>query len=364
MHAFTMPLTPLLLIACGVLGIASGLFSGLLTQLVYKCEDFFQKLPVHWMWWPVMGGFVVGAGGLIEPRALGVGYDNIAALLDGTMTGWPALRLLAVKAVIWAVALGSGTSGGVLAPLLIMGGALGACAGAAASFGDPGFLAMIAMAGVMAGTMRAPLTAVIFLFELTHNINALMPLTVACIAAQGTTVLLLKRSILTEKIARRGHHVFREYIVDPFETIRAGEVMKSPAETLPDTMSVTDAVAFFTAPGGAGHKAYPVVTADNRLAGLVTRAEALRWVIEGWPADRVLGKQIEGAKTVFGYADEPAGRLADRMIANNVGILPLLHRQDGTLAGVIRRSDLLRVRGALSHQEGERERLLPLRAAS
>src|SRR5690606_10154617 len=140
------------------IGIAAGLLSGILTQLVYACEDGFQRLPIHWMWWPMIGGLVVGIGGLVDPRALGVGYENITAMLDGRMLGAAAIVLLLVKAVIWSVALGSGTSGGVLAPLLIMGGALGAALAGWLPNASPGFWALLAMAAMMGGTMRAPLT--------------------------------------------------------------------------------------------------------------------------------------------------------------------------------------------------------------
>ena len=140
------------------IGVAGGLLSSLLTLLVYACEDAFLKLPFHWMWWPMIGGLVVGLGGLIEPNALGVGYDNIARMLTGETIAKAALLLLVVKAVIWAVALGSGTSGGVLAPLLIMGGALGAALSGFLPSASPGFWPLLAMAATMAGTMRAPLT--------------------------------------------------------------------------------------------------------------------------------------------------------------------------------------------------------------
>ncbi|HLG88471.1 MAG TPA: chloride channel protein, partial [Alphaproteobacteria bacterium] len=202
-------LPPLGLLLCLGLGIAAGLASGLLTAMVYAAEDFFQRLPIHWMWWPLFGGVVIGLGGMVEPHALGVGYDNIAALLDGRMQSPDAIRLVAVKAVIWAIALGSGTSGGVLAPLLIMGGALGALAGGFMPVGDVGSWALIGMAAMMGGTMRSPLTGIVFALELTHNVGALLPLAIGCAAAHATTVLLLKRSILTEKVARRGHHVLR-----------------------------------------------------------------------------------------------------------------------------------------------------------
>src|SRR5665213_2592894 len=186
-----------LLIAAG-LGVGAGLASGLLTVMVYGCEDFFQRRKIHWMWWPAIGGVAVGVGGLIEPHALGVGYDNIAALLQGDMLTSEAVRLLIVKAVIWSIALGSGTSGGILAPLLIMGGALGAIFGVYMPVGEPGLWALIGMAAMMGGTMRSPLTAIAFAIELTHNVDALLPLAAACTMAHATTVLLLRRSIQTK----------------------------------------------------------------------------------------------------------------------------------------------------------------------
>ncbi|MGH6955708.1 MAG: chloride channel protein, partial [Caulobacteraceae bacterium] len=127
-------------------GILAGLLSGVLTQLVYAAEDGFLKLPIHWMWWPLLGGLVVGIGGLIEPQALSVGYDNIAAMLQGHVILAGALLLLVVKAIIWSVALGSGTSGGVLAPLLIMGGAMGTALAGFFPWQGPGFWALLAMA--------------------------------------------------------------------------------------------------------------------------------------------------------------------------------------------------------------------------
>src|SRR6185437_9014600 len=156
------PLPDAGLLLCVLLGVICGLGSGALTLLVYASEDLFQRLPIHWMWWPMLGGLVIGIGGLIEPHALGVGYDSIAALLHADLTSGAALRLLIVKAVIWSIALGSGTSGGVLAPLLIMGGVIGAEFGGFISPGDTGIWALVDMASMMGGTMRAPLTATLF----------------------------------------------------------------------------------------------------------------------------------------------------------------------------------------------------------
>src|SRR5437870_770845 len=210
------------------LGIAAGFGSGLLTWLVYACEDLFRKVPIHWMWWPLLGGAVIGLGGLLYPRALGVGYDTIHDLLTGQLVGVALLGLVVTKAVIWAVALGSGTSGGVLAPLLIMGGALGALEAHWIPSGDPGLWAALSMGAMMGGTMRSPFTAVAFIVELTHDVNVLPGLLVACVAADAVTVLLMKRSILTEKVARRGYHVTREYIANPLHLLRVQDVMEPP----------------------------------------------------------------------------------------------------------------------------------------
>jgi len=355
-----------LLIAAG-LGIVAGLASGALTAMVYGCEDFFQRLPIHWMWWPAFGGLAIGVGGLVDPRALGVGYDNIQALLNGDIGALSAVTLILVKAAIWSVALGSGTSGGVLAPLLIMGGALGAILGDAIPMGDDGLWALVGMAAMMGGTMRSPLTSMIFALELTHNIGAFLPLAIGCTMAHATTVLLLKRSILTEKVARRGHHVLREYIVDPFEIMRVGEIMAKPVDTLPAKMKIGDAVAFFTAPDAPQrHKSYPVVNETGGLVAMVSRADALRWTVSGWDSEKTLGDHLLGQNLLIGYEDELVGKLADRMAEADAGRVPILRRgasdEESTVVGLVARRDLLRVRAEVIRHEREREQLIRLRA--
>ncbi len=349
-------LPPLGLLCAAGLGILAGLGSGVLTQMVYAAEDVFQRLPIHWMWWPIFGGAAIGLGGLIEPHALGVGYDNIARLLAGGMAVGATLRLVLVKSVIWSVALGSGTSGGVLAPLLIMGGALGALFGHVAPVGEPGLWALAGMAAMMGGTMRSPLTAIVFALELTQNTGALLPVATACAFAHGTTVLLLRRSILTEKVARRGHHVTREYVVDPFETMRVAEIMARPVDTLPAALPIDTVMAFFDQPDR--HKSYPVLDAEGQLAGMVARADVLRWAREGWPAGATLGTLLPDRPLVIGYEDELVGRLADRMAAEDAGRVPILRRGDGSLVGLVARRDLLRVRASVLRHEQEREALI------
>ena len=305
------------LVVALALGIAAGFGSGLLTWLVYACEDLFRKVPIHWMWWPLLGGAVIGLGGLLYPRALGVGYDTIHDLLTGQLVGVALVGLMVTKAVIWAVALGSGTSGGVLAPLLIMGGALGALEAHWIPSGDPGLWAALSMGAMMGGTMRSPFTAVAFMVELTHDVNVLPGLLVACVAADAVTVLLMKRSILTEKVARRGYHLTREYVVNPLHLLQVRDVMeppvlrvaeRAPATSYPDEL-LEDALIKLLE-----HEAelLPVVSREDptRVVGYVeragimaawvaaTRAEGLRE--EGWLTEHLRTLQQRVTKALTG----------------------------------------------------------------
>jgi CBS domain-containing protein len=233
--------------------------------------------------------------------------------------------------------------------------------GHAMPVGEVGLWALIGMAAMMGGTMRSPLTAIAFAIELTHNLGALLPLAIGCTIAHATTVLLLRRSILTEKVARRGHHVMREYIVDPFETMRVAEIMARPADTLNASMPVGDVVSFFTgAEGAERHKSYPVVDADKKLVGIVARADVLRWTVDGWPKNQTLGDILADQEVVTGYDDELVGQLADRMATADVGRVPILGR-DGGVVGLVARRDLLQVRASRVRQENEREVLIRLR---
>jgi chloride channel protein, CIC family len=218
---------PLGLLSCLAVGLLAGVLSVLLTEGVYLTEDFFHRLPLHWMWWPLLGGLVIGIGGLIFPPALGVGYDLIGDLLRGDSARTLILGILIVKSIIWAFSLGSGTSGGVLAPLLMIGGALGGIEALFLPHYGPGFWPLLSMGAVLAGTMRAPLTAVVFSIELTGDLHMMAPLLLASAVAYGFTVLVLRRSILTEKVARRGYHLSYEYAVDPMEAVFVREAMRS-----------------------------------------------------------------------------------------------------------------------------------------
>jgi len=339
------------LLACAGIGIVSGLQSGLLTTLLYRLEGAFERLPLHWMWWPVLGGIAVGVGGWIEPRALGVGYDVIADLLSGHPAAQAVLLLLAVKAAIWLIALASGTSGGVLAPLLILGGALGWLLGLWLP-GEPASWALLGMAAMMGGTMRAPLTGTLFAVELTGEVQMLVPLLVATVAAYAVTVLLLRRSILTEKIARRGQHVTREYGIDPFELTRAADIMVKSVDTLPSTMLIDDVAEFFCADVHR-HRSYPVIDAQRRLVGVVTRADALRWQAQERHPEQTLNDVVSDASLPVAHPDDMVGRITDLMIAADVGRVPIV--DGGTLVGLIARKDLLRLRESSRSLDRERQ---------
>ncbi len=311
----------ILLIAAAV-GVIGGLASGLLTALVYAFEDAFGKVRVHWMWWPAIGGLFVGIGGYLDPRILGVGYDVIHSVLAGEFVASVLLGLLIGKALIWSLSLGSGTSGGVLAPLLIMGGALGAIEARWIPVGDPGLWAMISMAAVMGGTMRSPFTAIVFTLEITHDLNPLPALLVACIASEIVTVLLLRRSILTEKVARRGHHIVREYSVDPLELTRVSDVMDTQVTTIRGEMKISALWKEITTPGSpyTRHQAIPIVDAKGTLIGIVTRGDILRSLAER-SVDSLTVLDAGTRPVVTTTPDEPLQAAVNKMLRHDIGRL-------------------------------------------
>jgi chloride channel protein, CIC family len=360
------PMTPHTGVTAGELGVALfvgvivGLGSTLLTTLVYACEDFFLKLPVHWMWWPAIGAVIVGIGGIIEPRVLGVGYNTIHLLMRGEIVGAALIGLLMVKAVVWSVALGSGTSGGVLAPLLIMGGAMGAWLGHWMPVGDAGLWALAGMGAMMAGMMNLPLTAMIFALELSHDLNALPVLLVSCTAAFGTAVLLLRRSILTEKLARRGQHIAREYSVDLFELTRVGDVMETDVPTIPANLTVAQ-LSQLIAKGDSAvsrRQGTVILDADGKLAGIITRGDALRALHQN-PEGLISVLEAGRREVIVTHPDEPVCDAMEKMLKHNVGRLPVVDRKYlRRVVGYLGRSSILAAR-LRQHQEEEiRERTI------
>ena len=342
--------------ACGLL---AAMLSALLTISVYACEDLFRKLPIHWMWWPALGGIVVGIGGHFEPHALGVGYDVIHDLLTGHYLVLAALALLLVKLVIWAVSLGSGTSGGVLAPLLIMGAGLGVMEGTFLPGASPLIWPMVSMGAMIAGTMRSPLTAIVFTLELTHDIDALKPLLIACIVAHAFSVIAMKRSILTEKVARRGLHVFREYSVDPLVALFVRDVMIRDVITIPAGMSAIETRNRYFDLATQKFRAYPVTDASGRLLAVVTRTEIQNFC-ESDPG-RTLAEWVKGATPATTHPEETCRDVAARMALENLDRLPVVSTDGAVrLVGMVTRFDV--VKALLAGYESDRvtERLLSL----
>ncbi|HEU4625627.1 MAG TPA: chloride channel protein [Steroidobacteraceae bacterium] len=343
------------LASCLAAGLVCGILSAAMTSGLYWVEDLFSKLPIHWMWWPALGGLIVGIGGFVEPRALGVGYDVINDLLTNHLALSVVAALLIVKLVIWTVALGSGTSGGVLAPLLIMGAGLGCLIGPWMPGGDPRLWALVCMAATLGGTMRAPLTAVVFAFGLTHDANAFLPTLLACAVSYGFTVVVMPRSILTEKIARRGRHVYREYGVDPLERHFVDEVMTRDVISVHGETLIADVLRDYFGPTQR-HRAYPVVVGGN-LLGMIDR-DRLNAVAPEARGEPVASVFIDTAVS-HALPSETCRTVASRMAALGLERLPVVESASGThLVGVVSRSDLLKVTRHLHEEEFQRERFL------
>ncbi|KAK45874.1 chloride channel protein [Caballeronia jiangsuensis] len=352
----TQPPQMISLLSCLVAGLLSGALASGLSAALYKLEDVFGKLPIHWMWWPAIGAVFVGIGGYIEPRALGVGYDVIGDLLHQHIAIKVALSILAVKAIIWVVALASGTSGGVLAPLLMLGAGLGTALGAILPGHDAALWPLVCMAATLGATLGAPLTAIVFAFGLTHDANALLPLLAATLVAHGFATVVMKRSIMTEKIARRGYHIYREYGVDPLERHHVDEVMTRDVLTIDAATPLSDVLARHFGPHQV-HRAYPVVR-DGVLVGMLDRAAlgTLNEAQAGVSIGEAL-QRLQSAAPVFALPGEPCRLAATRLAVHELERLPVVaDKQSLKLVGIVSRSDLVKPARAHFDEEHRRER--------
>jgi chloride channel protein, CIC family len=348
-------------VALGALaiGLACGVLAWLMTRCVYAAEDLFTRLPLHWSWWPALGGLVVGVGGLIDPRVLGVGYDTIRDELTAKLALGALVLLLVCKLAVWAIALGSNTSGGILAPLLMLGAAVGAITGHVLPHAPIGTYALLGLAAALAGVTRSPLTSIVFAVELTHDVDALLPLLIACATAHLLSVLVLQRSILTEKVARRGYHVNREYEVDPLQALFVRDVMATDVVTVEPETSAADLHSRL--PEGSPERRqrlYPVVDEAGRFGGVLAWSDVLA-ARESY--DGPTAAELANA-AVVAYPDETLRHAADRMLARDHGVLPVVDRDEpDRLVGVLTQFDLLRARERVLVEERRRERPLALR---
>ena len=344
-------LPPVALLSCLIAGVLCGALAWLMSTVLYRIEDGFHKLPIHWMWWPALGGLAVGIGGYLQPRALGVGYDVIGDLLQNHLAAGVVAGLLLAKAAIWLIALGSGTSGGVLAPLLMLGAGLGTLLGPYLPGGQPAVWALVCMAATLGGMMRAPIMATVFAYELTHDANALLPVLAASVVAYGFTVITMQRSILTEKIARRGRHVFREYGIDPLERHSVEEVMSAAPEAIDAGMPIGEvAERYFGV--DQRHRAYPV-TQEGAVIGMLDRAALLRA-----GAAAVAVRELFGVNApVVALRGETCRTVAIRLAVHGLERLPVVADAGARmLVGVISRSDLIKSSLSLDEEENTRHR--------
>ncbi|HET6546156.1 MAG TPA: chloride channel protein [Rhodanobacteraceae bacterium] len=348
------------------LGALLGLISIGVTRLVYLIEDAFEHLPVHWMWWPAIGGLVVGVVGFFSPETLGVGYANIEGIVAGHFAAGALLFLGVMKFVSWSVALGSGTSGGTLAPLFTIGGAIGGAVGFAVAAGfpqlgiDPRIAGLVGMAAIFAGASRALLTSVVFAFETTLQPLGLLPLLGGCAAAYLISALFMRNTIMTEKIARRGVRVPGEYAADFLEQVIVGNACSREVLSLKTSDELGEIRRWLNSGRAeAQHQGYPVLDDRQRVRGVLTRRDLLNPDI---PELRHIGDMLRRAPIVV-YEDSSLREAADHMVEENVGRLVVVAREaPERMLGILTRGDLLSAHARRLHETRDAGRHIRLRA--
>jgi H+/Cl- antiporter ClcA len=339
------------------LGAIMGVVAAAASRAVFAIEDAFERLPIHWMWWPALGAVVVGVVGYVDPRTLGVGYDLIEGILSGSVLGATLWAFVLLKFVSWSVYLGSGTSGGTLAPLFLIGGGVGAGLGALVagwmpSLGVvPSIAALVGMAATFAGASHALLASVVFAFETTRQPLGLLPLLGGCSAAYLVALLLSRTSIMTERLARRGTRIETAYSLDYLSRIPVRDAMSKRPVTLDATHTLESVRAWLAAGGGgATHQGFPVVSGSGTLLGVVTRRD----LTGSESTDRSVGSVVKRPAVVI-FPDSTLREAADQMARAQVGRLAVVERGDHRrLVGILSRSDLIAAHARrLEHLEHE-----------
>jgi len=367
---FAMPILPTptegAIVTYVLIGAVIGLLSVWITKAVYWIEDAFEKLPIHWMWWPAIGGLAVGVIGYFEPHTLGVGYDNISGFLNGAFTLQTLAMLCVFKFLSWSIALGSGTSGGTLAPLFTIGGTLGAILAAGVHYLfphlgiDARMAALIGMASLFAGASRALLASVVFAFETTLQSSGLLPLLGACSASYLISTLLMKHTIMTEKIARRGLHVPSDYGADHLARTLVRDALSREVTTVNAEQTVEELREWLRAhEEGFSHQGFPVMDSQGELAGVITRKD----IFAAESGAQATIASLLHRPLAVAFEDNTLREAADLMVLEKVGRLPIVLREDPLkLVGIITRSDLLHAHE--SRIEEERDSLQTIPTAS
>jgi H+/Cl- antiporter ClcA len=351
-----LPFYLLLGLVCGVAAIG-------FTKTLYWVEDQFERLPIDDLWHPAIGALALGVIGFFVPRVLGVGYDTISDILNNNL----ALKLLILIAVFKVLALmislGSGTSGGLLAPMFMTSAALGGVFAIAmnsifpGAHLSPGAYALVAMAAVFGAASRATFAFIVFAFEITHDYNAILPLMLVCVIADLIALRYLPNSIMTEKLTRRGLSVPDEYEVGVLKVVRVGDVMHKDIQPILPEMTVAELAERM----GRGEPAFnltqglPIVGRDGRLVGVVTQGDLLR-ALEKDPKGTLTVLDVGGSKPIVAYADELVFDALFRMLQNNIGRLPVVRRENPQeMVGYLNRSNILGAWTRQIEEEGVRE---------
>ncbi|MFI4968422.1 MAG: chloride channel protein [Gammaproteobacteria bacterium] len=335
-----------------LLGIICGLMAVVMSRSLYWIEDQFEKLPVDELWWPAIGALGLGVIGYFVPRVLGVGYGTLSDILNNNLPLTLLLIILVFKSLALLISLGSGTSGGLLAPMFIGGAALGAAFAITinhivpGAHLDPSAYALTGMAAVFAAASRATFAFIIFAFEITRNYNSVLPLMLVCVIANAIAQLFLKESIMTEKLVRRGLKVHLEYEVDVLHQVEVGEVMDKNPLALDAGMPLGELITRIGRhdPEVTRHSAYPLLDAAGELVGIITRGDVFRGLENSLDPATPLIKAGSG-KLVVAYTDETLHDAAEKMLRHRIGRLPVVDSRYPTrLAGYLDRAPILEVR--------------------
>lgn len=309
-----------------VMGTGIGLLAVAITKIVYWIEDMFEHLPVHWAWWPAIGGVAVGIVGYFEPRTLGVGYYNITDLLSGNMALQVVLSLCFLKFVSWAISLGSGTSGGTLAPLLTIGGGIGALMGAAGVYWFPfaeisiPLSALVGMSAMFAGASRAFLTSIVFALETTGQSNALLPLLATCTTSYFVSYFMMENTIMTEKIARRGVYTPHTYEPDILEKTKVEQIMSDNGMVISDTMKVGDVKTWLEQEPDLQANYFIIANTEGEYKGLLSSASLFNL---HQPQNKLVGELVKRTG-LFVSKTDTLKFAVETMAKENVDILPIV----------------------------------------
>lgn len=330
------------LFAYSILGIIMGFISVFTTKIVYYIEDGFEKLPVHWMWWPAIGGLFVGIIGYFAPRTLGVGYENITDVLSGSLTLKVVFALCIFKFISWAVALGSGTSGGTLAPLLTIGGAAGILLGSAILYFFPhsgitlSLAALVAMSAMFAGASRALLTSIIFALEATGQSNALLPLLAACIGSYIVSFFIMENTIMTEKITRRGVKTPDSYEPDILETVNVKQVMSENGLMLSEDNTIGQVREWLEKETDYNSNYFIIVTNNDEYRGIISSSNLFS---NHHAPDKLVGSLIKRNNFSVGV-DDSLRSAVELMAKENIDILPVTSKENNII-GILSYKDII-----------------------